>query len=120
VASRLKDFRPNLIMNLEDHQLRECYERNLSEMAGCTDAVREVNALIATHDFLEMVEGPHSSRVHETMDALLSPDLRPGLRDWYRRSNADLNAGQLAFRDQLNVLAGEKLEREENLPGNPS
>jgi len=42
------------------------------------------------------------------------------LRERYRRSNADLNAGELAFRDQLNVLAGEKLEREENLPGNPS
>jgi hypothetical protein len=107
-------------MNFEDHQVRECYERNLSEMAGSTDAVREVSALIATHDFFQMLEGPHSSRVHETMDLLLSLELRPRLREWYRRSNADLNATELVFRSELNVLAGEKLEREESLPGNPS
>ena len=107
-------------MTFEDRQLRECYERNFSEMTGCSDAAREINALIATHDLFQMLEGPHSERVHETMDALLSRELRPGLRDWYRRSNADLNATALAFRDQLNLLAGENLEREENLPGNPS
>ena len=89
-------------------------------MTGCSGAVRQVNALIATHDFFQMLEGSHSSRVHETMEALLSPELRPGLRDRYRLFNADLNAADLAFRDQLNVLAGEKLEREENLPDNPS
>jgi hypothetical protein len=106
-------------MNFEDPQVRECYERNLSEMAASTDAALEVSALIATHDFFQMLEGPHSSRVHETMDLLLSLELRPRLRDWYRRSNADLNSGELAFRDQLNVLAGEKLEQEKNPPGNP-
>ena len=109
-----------IIVNFTDRQLRECYERNFSEMTGCSGAVRQVNALIATHDFFQMLEGSHSSRVHETMEALLSPELRPGLRDRYRLFNADLNAADLAFRDQLNVLAGEKLEREENLPDNPS
>ena|ERR1051326_9423700 len=107
-------------MNFTDRQLREYYERNFSEMTGCSDSVREVNALIATHDFFQMLEGSHSSRVHETMDLLLSSELRPGLRDWYRRSNAELNAAELAFRDQLNFLAGEKLECEESLPLNPS
>ena len=107
-------------MNFEDQQVRECYERNLSERAGCTDAGPEVSALIAAHDFFQMMEGPHSMRVHETMDLLLSLELRPRLREWYRRSNADLNATELAFRGQLNDLAGEKLEREESLPGNPS
>ena len=107
-------------MNFNDPQLRDSYERNFSEMDGCSDAVRQVKALVATHDFFRMVEGPHSSRVHESMDVLLSPELRPGLRDWCRRSNALLNAVGILFRDQLNLLAGEKLEREEDFLGNPS
>ena len=107
-------------MKFEDHQLREYYERNLSETTGCPDALRQVNALIATHDFFQMMEGPHSLRVHETMDLLLSPALRPGLREWCRRPNTDLNTVGISFRDQLNLLAGEKLEREESLPGNPT
>ena len=107
-------------MNFQDNQLRECYERNLSEMAGCSEQVRQVTALIAAHDFFQMLEGPHSARVHETIDRLLCPELRPGLRDWYRQSRADINAVSTAFREQLNSLAGEKLESEEDLPANPS
>ena len=107
-------------MNFEDSQLRECYERNLSEMVGCSEGERQVTALIAAHDFFQMLEGPHSARVHQTIDHLLSPELRPGLRDWYRRSKDDMSAAALAFREQLNSLASEKLELEEDLPANPS
>ena len=108
------------MMNFEDSQLRECYERNLSEMVGCSEGERQVTAMIAAHDFFQMLEGPHSARVHQTIDRLLSPELRPGLRDWYRRSKGDLSAAALAFREQLNSLADEKLELEEDLPANPS
>ena len=106
-------------MNFEDPHVRECYQRYLLEMAA-TDAAPEVSALIATHDFFQRMEGPHSMKVHQTMDLLLSLELRPRLREWHRRSNANLNAAELAFRSQLNALAGEQLEREESLPGNPS
>jgi hypothetical protein len=107
-------------MNFKDSQLRECYERNLSEMTGFSNEIRQVCALIATHDFFQMMEGPHSERVHETLDCLLSPVLRPGLREWYQRSSADINAGAIAFRNQLSQLAGEKLETAEEASLNPS
>jgi hypothetical protein len=107
-------------VNFRDNQLRECYERNLSEMAGYSEPVRQVTALIAAYDFFRMLEGPHSARVHETIDCLLCPELRPGLRDWYRQSKADSQAVSTALREQLNSLTGEKLESEEDLPANPS
>ena len=97
-------------MNFEDHQLRECYERNLSEMAASTDAALEVSALIATHDFFQMLEGPHSSRVHETMDLLLSLELRPRLRDWYRRHGNDINQGARDWRDKISNWLGKTSE----------
>lgn len=100
--------------------MRECYERNLTQMAGCSPGLRQVNALMAAHDFFQMVEGPHSARVHLAIEYLLSSELRPGLRDWCRHANGEINAAAIVFRDHLNSLAGEKLEREEDLPANPS
>ena len=107
-------------MNFRDNQLRVCYEPNLSEMAGCSEPVRHVTALIAAHGFFRMLEGPHSARVHEAIDCLLCPQLRPGLRDWYRQSSADSQAVSTALREQLNSLTGEKLESDEDFTANPS
>jgi hypothetical protein len=67
------------------------------------------------HDVFQMFEGPHSARVHETMDHLLSPELRPALRDWYRRCGIELNPAAIHFREQLNQLAGEHLETSEDI-----
>jgi hypothetical protein len=57
-----------------------------------------------------MLEGPHSDRVQDTIDLLLSRDLRLGLHRWYRRPNSSLDANAIRFRDLLSQLAGEKLE----------
>ena len=100
----------NSIMNFTDPQLQQCYERNFGEITGFSDEMRQVCALIAAHDFFQMIEGPHSARVHETIDRLLSPELRPGLRDWYRRSGAEVHPTAIEFRDQLSQLSGERLE----------
>ena len=107
-------------MNFSDLQLEECYTRNLTPVAGFSDEERQVCALIAVHDLFEMLEGPHSARVHETMDHLLSPQLRSGLRDWYRRCGTELNLVAIDFRDQLSRLAGEHLENIDDMPLNPS
>ena len=97
-------------MNFSDTQLQACFESNLAEVTGFSHQMRQACALIAAHDFFEMIEGPHSARVHETIDLLLSPELRAGLRDWYRRSGAEVHATAIEFRDQLSQLAGERLE----------
>ena len=97
-------------MNFTDTQLQACFERNFAEVRGSSDELRQVGALLATHDWFQMLEGSHSSRVHETIDLLLSPGLRRGLRNWYRRSGADMSSTAIEFRDRLSQLTGEMLE----------
>jgi hypothetical protein len=106
-------------MNFADTQLQACFELYRAEARGVTDELREVSALLATHDWFRMLEGPHSPRVQETIENLLSPPLRPGLRRWYRRPGTPLGAAATEFRDQLSQLAGERLEKAENLPVKP-
>jgi hypothetical protein len=54
------------------------------------------------------------------MDHLLSPKLRPGLRDWYGRCGTELKPAAIHFRERLSQLAGEHLENIEDMPLNPS
>lgn len=96
-------------MNFTDPQLQKCYESHLIGASGFSVEVRQVRALIAVHDWFQMLEGPHSSRVHETMEHLLLPELRPGLRRWYQ-FDAEKDPAATALRDQLSQLAGERLE----------
>jgi len=98
-------------MNFMDTQLQACFETNFDETGGASNELRQVGALIATHDWFRMLEGSHSPRVHEAIDLLLAPGLRPGLRNWYRRSGAETNSAAIEFRDHLSRLAGEQLEK---------
>lgn len=107
-------------MRFNDPQPQRCYESNLLGAGPSPDELRQVGALPTVHETFVMFEGAHSSRVHETIDHLLLPELRPGLRRWYQRSNGDLNAAALAFRDRLSQLAGERLETLEEISDNPS
>jgi hypothetical protein len=107
-------------MNFTDPQLQKCYESNFAEAGGFPDGLRQVRALIGVHDLFQMLEGPHSARVHETIWQLLLPKLRPGLRRWYRRSGADKDIAAVALRDHLSQLAGERLENMTDIPHNPS
>ena len=107
-------------MKFTDPQLQKCYESNLTAAGGFSDERHQVSALIAAHDLFQMLEGSHSARVHETIARLLLPELRPGLRGWYQRSEADLNPAAVGFRDQLSQLAGERLEGVTDVPQNPS
>jgi hypothetical protein len=108
-------------MNFTDTQVQACFELKLIDQAsGISDDVRAVGALIATHDWFRMLEGSHSSRVHETLEHLLSPGVRPGLRAYYRRGRLDTNSSALAFKDHLSRLTGERFEKGEGLTPNPA
>src|ERR1700746_2603163 len=72
-----------------DSQLQACFERNLAD-TDATDELRQVRALMATYDWFKVVEGPHAQRVHDTIDLLLSRELRPSLHRWYGRPGACL------------------------------
>jgi hypothetical protein len=95
-------------VNFTDTQLQACFELSFAGAKSASDDLRHVHALIATYDWFSMIEGPHSSRVHETIDHLIAPGLRPGLHRWYRRSGANPDAAAIKFRDYLSQLTGEK------------
>ena len=97
-------------MHFTDPQLQDCYNRNFVAVADYPDELRQVRALIAAHDLFRLMEGPHSPRVHEAIEHLLLPGLRPVLRNWYQRSGVDTSSTAVEFREQLNQLAGERLE----------
>ena len=107
-------------MNFKDTQLQKCYDRNLGEAGDVSEDLCRVRALIATHDFYQMLEGTHSARVHETMEHLLSAQIRPALRRWYQRPGAGTDGATVEFRDQLSRLAGERLENANENPDKPS
>jgi hypothetical protein len=46
-------------------------------------------------------------KVIESVEKLLSPELRPALQAWYQRFGDDMNANALQFRERLSALAGE-------------
>lgn len=107
-------------MNFEDAQLQKCYDGQLAEAGETSEGLRQVRALIATHDMFQMFEGTHSARVHETIERLLSAQMRPALRRWYQRPGATTDCAAVEFRDQLSHLAGERLENANGNPDNPS
>lgn len=95
------------IVNFADTQLQACFERNLAEV-DAADELRQVRALMATHVWFRAVEGPHSQRVHDTIDILLSRELRSPLKRWYGRPGVSLDAEAMTVRDLLSQLAGEE------------
>jgi len=107
------------IVNFKDIQLQQCYDRNFREAVDASGNLRQVRALIATHNLFQTLEGSHSTRVHETIEHLLSTRLRPALRQWYRRSGAEMDSATVEFREQLSRLAGEQLEKVTERRGNP-
>ena len=96
-------------MNFTDPELRTCYEASLAEPSSCPAELRSISALIAAHDTFQMLEGPHSARVHEAIQHLLLPRSRAALRLWYKRAGASDTANTTELRMHLSQLLGESL-----------
>lgn len=107
-------------MNFKDTQLQKCYDVQLVAAGETSDELRQVCALIATHDLFMAFEGAHSARVHETIERLLSAPMRPALRRWYQRPGAATDCSTVEFREQLSQLAGERLEITAEISHNPT
>jgi hypothetical protein len=75
-------------MNFTDSQLKKYYESTLEETTDISFVMRQVGAMINTHDYFQILEGPHSARVHVTVQYLLFPEMHLGLRRRYLRTNA--------------------------------
>lgn len=97
------------LVSFTDPQLQECYERNFIQGAEISAELRPVYALIAVHELVRLVEGPHSPRMHAVIEQLLLPALRPILRNWYRCSSPEDNSKEIELREHLSQLTGESL-----------
>jgi hypothetical protein len=107
-------------MIFQDTQLQQCYDAHLGKVGNSLGDLGPVYALVATYDWFVMLEGTHSARVHETIDHLLSTEMRPALRHWYGRSGLEMDSIAIEFRNQLSRLSGERLESAPEIPLNPS
>ena len=94
-------------MTFTDPELQKCFDSSLAATAGLPVGQREVSALVEIHDLFQMMEGPHSLRVHEVIRHLLDPGLRPELRGWFLQPEKIQDRLSIRFRDQLGRQAGE-------------
>jgi len=67
-----------------------------------------VLGLLDAWQWFRLTEGENSLRATEAVEHLLSPELRPALRQWYQRWGDEMNENALCFRDRLSELAGER------------
>ena len=95
-------------MTFRDPQLKQHCERAAAVMKGCPAEHLPVLGLLDAWYWYCLIEGEESPRVAEAVELLLSPELRPALRQWYQRRGAHMNENANQFRDRLSELAGEK------------
>ena len=97
-------------MTFRDRILQQHCERISHIATDYSSTQLLVIGLLDACRFFQINEGDSSPRAAEALEHLLSPELRPDLRQWYRESGEDMNPNALAFRDRLSELAGEKFE----------
>ncbi len=95
-------------MTFRDSQLQSHYERVVSLVQDCPTEERPVCALLDAWYLFHLIEGDASIRACEAIEHLLSSELRPALRSWYHRHEADMNLAATEFRDHLSQMAGEQ------------
>ena len=95
-------------MIFRDPELQKHFDRVVSVVQGCPPDQLPVLALLDAWHWFQLVEGAKSPRTTEAIEHLLSPELRPALRSWYRRRGDKMNVGTNEFRDQLSQMAGER------------
>ena len=95
-------------MTFRDPQLQKHYEKAVSLVQGCPPDQLPVCALLDAWHWFHLIEGDDSPRAGEAVELLLSSELRPALRSWYRRCGEDMNPAALDFRNRLGDLAGER------------
>jgi hypothetical protein len=95
-------------MVFRDTQLQKHFERVVSIVQGCPPDELPICALLDAWQWFRLTEGDDSSRASEAIEHLLSPELRPALRSWYRRYGDKMNPAAIEFRDRLGVKAGER------------
>ena len=94
-------------MKFTDPELKKHYERVIPLMTSLSENLRAVCALMDACGLFRR-HGELSPSYREAIEHLLSPELRPALRDWYRQSGENMNPAAIQFRDRLSEMAGER------------
>ena len=94
-------------MTFRDSELQRVYQFNFDCLQDPDEQQRQICGLLAVYDWFRLIEGQESPRVQEARELLLSAEMRPALRKWYRRCGADMNDAAIELREKLSALAGE-------------
>jgi len=94
---------------IQDLKLKEHVEKVILLMGSLEEELRPVCALLDAYHWHFLIEGEASTLASEALQLLRSPELRPALRQWYRKYGDDMNPGALEFRERLRGLTGETL-----------
>lgn len=96
-------------MTFQHPDLQQYYDKIMAlKVTGLPDSDRSVLALMAAYDRFRNANGEESAEVQEIVQKLLSSELRPVLRNCYRRWGDKINPAAAEFRRRLSELAGEK------------
>ncbi|HSU57614.1 MAG TPA: hypothetical protein VLT36_26465 [Candidatus Dormibacteraeota bacterium] len=97
------------VVNFKDKELERVYELNFRAVKDSEgEDQRQICGLLAAFDWFRLIEGDQSPRVQEARDILLSAEMRPALRRWYRRFGNNMNPAAMELREQFTQLAGER------------
>jgi hypothetical protein len=95
-------------MDVNDPELRSRLERTFLLIPDEPEDEKMVIGLMDAYDWFRLAEGEGSPRVREAIEHLLSPELRPALRGWYRKWGNGMNPAAIEFRERLSKMAGEE------------
>jgi len=90
-----------------NQNLRQHFERVIALGTGVPLEERSIFALLDAWHRFQLIDGEDCPAAREAVEHLLSTELRPALRQWYRRSGESMNPAAIAFRDRLGKTAGE-------------
>ena len=94
-------------MQFNDPQLEKHVQAVATSITGLPDDQRMVVGLLDAYDSFVSIEGEQSPRAKEVIEALLSAELRPAVRQLYRSLGKEISLDGLSFRERLSEMAGE-------------
>ena len=96
-------------MTISDPKLQAHVQRVKSVInIPLNDDQGTVCGLLDACQFFSITEGDRSPRAREALEILISQELRPAVRAWFRRAGENVNPAARKFRQELSILAGEE------------
>ena len=95
-------------MTIKDPHIQEHVESTRKLMRNLPEAQLTVVGRLDVYAWFRIIEDEDSPRTQEAIGHLLSPELRPTLRQWYRKHGNDMNPFAIELRDRLRKISGEQ------------